>query len=192
VNPPALNRSDYPYTPHFCEENIWQLGNALCPPLAPAEGEVWLFSGFHEAFPIMAQRKFGLDKPTWWDYHVVLAHLPTRHVYDFDSFLPFPCPIANYLRVSFEPTRVVPPDWQAHIRRVPLPRYLSHFHSDRSHMLTKKGLPRMPFPPWAALTPPDSPLFLHDLIDIHAEISGIPGFQIWQDVLEEMVEGGLI
>lgn len=101
-------------------------------------------------------------RPVIWDYHVILllqrrslsdktvdgGSLATRSlsapdilsasdseslVYDFDSYLPSPCPWKEYLTLTFPPQ--ILPEYQSSFRVVGEQMYLENFVSDRSHML---------------------------------------------------------
>ncbi len=90
-----------------------------------------------------------------WDYHVVaLVESDARDgrdrilVCDSDSVLPFPCPLAMYLRRSF-PVRI-PSRLSPEFRLVEAQAYLASLVSDRSHMLDAAGNWLAPPPRWPA------------------------------------------
>lgn len=146
---------DFPYTPLFCEENIWQLARALVTAgVDPATLQVLFISNQDKQVALFHQRNGGALGHVVWDYHVILR----RHdgegdrIYDFDSQLPFPCPSRDYLEATFGRQRELPAGLRATLRVIPAAEYLRRFYSDRSHM--QGVVPPPAFPPWAAITPP--------------------------------------
>lgn len=140
------------YTAFFCEENIWWLGRRLVDAGWPlGAGTVWLISNQRREVPLLKQRR-DEHGVVLWDYHVVLQWRDEADhwILDFDSALPWPCPLEHYLMASFPARETLHQEWWIKIRRVPLSDYLSRLHSDRGHMRDAQGNPVCPFPP----TPP--------------------------------------
>ena len=77
-------------------------------------------------------------------------------VYDFDSTLPFPCPLPDYFRHTLgSEAGPFPPGLRRCFRVLPSCRYLDRFASDRSHMRQDGGggawlQPPPPYPSIAA------------------------------------------
>ncbi|GAB6040952.1 protein N-terminal glutamine amidohydrolase [Endothiovibrio diazotrophicus] len=150
----AAARETLPYTPLFCEENIWLLARTLREQGVAADGMwVLLISSPAHQVALLHQRAGDDHNLALWDYHVVLhARIDDEErIYDFDTTLPFPCPAARYLDETFPPEALTPPPLRATIRRIPATAYLHRFHSDRSHMVG--SVPADCFPPWPAITP---------------------------------------
>ena len=123
-----------------------------------------------------------------WDYHVVLqAHLNrVDWIYDFDTRLPFPCQLADYLSLTVPNQSYLPEIYHTRIRRIPAATYLTRFCSDRSHMLGKIPADRFPGYPIIEANASYSPIPLSDYWDVTKElddasrifeVSDYPGLQ---------------
>ena len=67
------NKSDYIYTPLFCEENIWHLANSLIQEGIDAKDlEVIFMSNPGRHIVLLQQYAVASSDPVIWDYHVVL------------------------------------------------------------------------------------------------------------------------
>ncbi|KAJ7751997.1 N-terminal glutamine amidase-domain-containing protein [Mycena metata] len=141
-NPPSA--PDTVHTPFYCEENVY----LLCEAFVSQQEEV-------SAVFISNEQK---TSHVVWDYHVVLL-LRSRErqqwIYDFDSRLPFPCLMKDYLRHTFkenvpEPYRSIIP-LSSLFRIVPGSTFVEHFASDRSHMNAAPKRYRSPPPPHAPI-----------------------------------------
>ncbi len=133
-----FNKLDYLYTPMFCEENIWQLCKALIEQGIPAEElRVLLLSNAKKQVIVFNQQFTYPGQPLVYDYHVILLYQPhddAALVFDFDSFLSFPCDWYSYQQASFPTPNSLSDDEQMIIREIPADEFLACFSSDRSHM----------------------------------------------------------
>ena len=135
------------YAPFYCEENIWQLCGAAVP-----ESYAVFMAGNAGHIPFQAQRLGAPGEPVFWDYHVILlANHAGWRVYDRDSRLPFPAPLAEYLEATFREAAV--PDLAPRFRLIPAEVYRDTFFSDRSHMRDAVGGWYAPPPSWPAIRP---------------------------------------
>lgn len=135
------------YCAFFCEENIWQLAASMPAQQHPAACCVLLFFNRTGSIAVTNQRAFQPAGEGLWDYHVVLLD---QHncVHDFDTLLPSPVPLVDYLTGTFPPQQALPPHWRTTVRLVPAIEYIERFSSDRSHMLDSHGRPLAVFPDW--------------------------------------------
>ena len=137
---------------------------------------VVFISSWSENTPIWRQRSSkDLDTPVVWDYHVVLVCKgDTRSIrehghsllFDLDTNLPeFPIHAGTYCMAAFRLDRPLLPENEQTFRVIPAADFLTHFASDRSHMLASG----MPFPPWPAIKGPlaTTPMNLYDYIEMH-------------------------
>ena len=88
-------------------------------------------------------------QPLVYDYHVILKYQPYDEaalVFDFDTFLPFPCDWYGYQQASFPTPTSLSDDEQMIIREIPADEYLSCFSSDRSHMTHLPAEEQPPYP----------------------------------------------
>ncbi len=158
---PPLSKEKYPYTPRFCEENIWWLGKALIEEgFSPESLTVLFLSNEQNQIPLFHQNQSQNNEPLFWDYHVVLLwHAASKSdwVFDFDSQLPFPVTANEYALYTFPDHQVLPRRFHILIRAVPFAAYSQRFHSDRSHMLQSNGSAISPFP--------TTPAILNDSLD---------------------------
>jgi hypothetical protein len=147
---PNIDRRSLDYHPFYCEENVWRL-------LGRAELDgyrAWAVIVSSRAGRVVALRQKagrGAAGLVCWDYHVfavVDGSSGARLALDFDSKLPFPCPLARYLEESFPPMAGTPA--QPHFRVIAAADYRAHFATDRSHMRNPDGTYLMPPPPWPA------------------------------------------
>ena len=65
--------------------------------------------------------------------------LPSAVIFDLDTSLPFPCPLDTYVNEAFKPSHCIAQRFKALFRAVEGQEFMSHFSSDRSHMLKPDG-----------------------------------------------------
>jgi hypothetical protein len=168
------------YCPFWCEENVWHLAGearfagrpAWVVPIAAPGG----------ACPLWAQRAAPPDQPVFWDYHVVLFAEGEGgvEVWDLDTRLGMPVPLARYLDVTFAGSEALDRAWRPRFRVVPGAEYRARFASDRAHMRDASGRWRQPPPAWPPIRP-DEPGTLARFIDMDArfvgEVLDLPGLR---------------
>ncbi|KAJ7343627.1 N-terminal glutamine amidase-domain-containing protein [Mycena albidolilacea] len=121
------------YTPFYCEENIYLLCEAFI--AQQEDASVIIVSNELKTVALWNQKLS--ESVVVWDYHVVLlvrSRDQQHWIYDFDTRLPFPCLMQDYLSHTFRED--VRSSYQSVFRIVPGPIFVEHFASDRSHMLT--------------------------------------------------------
>jgi len=146
-----MNAGDsFPYTPYYCEENIWQLAGH--PRFEGSPGLVVLISGRGEC-AFWRQRAAGSPTaPVWWDYHVVLLiDDGAWRVWDLDTTLGLPVDAKRYFSATFLSGGEAVEDCRAVFRVVDKKDYRREFCSDRSHMRTVDGGWLAPPPEWPAI-----------------------------------------
>ncbi|KAJ7046632.1 N-terminal glutamine amidase-domain-containing protein [Mycena alexandri] len=134
-NPPST--PDTVHTPFYCEENIYLLCEAFV--LQQEEVSAVFISNEQKTVALWNQ-KLNDESVVVWDYHVflLLRSRGQQHwIYDFDSRLPFPCLMRDYLRHTFKENVAEP--YRSLFRIVPGSTFVEHFASDRSHMLVEAG-----------------------------------------------------
>lgn len=138
-----------PYQPFYCEENVWQRLAQQSTPGAFA----LLITNSSQQVALWQQRLVPPGEAVIWDYHVVALTRAAGavQVWDRDSRLPLPSPLANYLRRTFLPLGAVARELAPRFRLVPAADYLAQFASDRSHMRAADGSWLQPPPPWPPL-----------------------------------------
>ncbi|ORY81911.1 N-terminal glutamine amidase-domain-containing protein [Protomyces lactucae-debilis] len=150
-----LDRSQMPYAACYCEENIYHLARHL---QSADELYVAIISNADGRFPLWRnRRRLELGDPQGlvvWGYHVILlqrnASAPV--VYDFDSDVPWPCPLAVYASEVLKDETFLQPTFHRLFRIISATAYLRDFRSDRSHMLAEDGVTYlMPVPTWPCL-----------------------------------------
>eukprot|EP00730_Choanoeca_flexa_P014084 TRINITY_DN6024_c0_g1_i1.p1 TRINITY_DN6024_c0_g1~~TRINITY_DN6024_c0_g1_i1.p1 ORF type:complete len:242 (+),score=28.99 TRINITY_DN6024_c0_g1_i1:76-801(+) len=152
-------REQCDYTSCFCEENVYRLLTRAAKANANIEWFALFISNEDRAVAIHhQQRGIGSIQTAVWDYHVVAvavsrtnSDLAPAMIYDLDTSLPFPCPMATYmehaLQDTCESTVVEPPL----LKWIPATHYLTCFSSDRTHMLNQDGS-------WLASPPKYAPI----------------------------------
>lgn len=140
----SLRRDSSVYTACYCEENVYNLLR-LSAPLAPRSFAVFI-SNAARACAVHGQlASAGPSLPVVWDYHVVLVVFQEDAasggwvVYDLDSRLSFPCPLASYLASAFPSQAELHQVSRAAFRLIPTADYLAWFSSDRRHMRQPGG-----------------------------------------------------
>ena len=127
---------------------------------------------------LMNQRAFGEAGVGIWDYHVVFFDSVQSQIFDFDTVLPVPADAKMYFEETFpeihfssnevlQSLEMIP----ARIRIIPADQYITHFSSDRSHMLDETGNRLEPFPEWPAIQPGESATCLRSYWDQDEEIN---------------------
>ncbi|MCB1652822.1 MAG: hypothetical protein KDI41_02380 [Pseudomonadales bacterium] len=143
-----LARGDCEHTSFYCEENVHRLLGR--PELAELPRWVVFISNVKNSCALWQQRAAGAGRWVIWDYHVVVMarHDDGIRVYDLDSRLTFPTPLAAYVTGTFPFATRMPVELSPRFRVVPADRFLATFSSDRSHMRTPDGGYTYPPPPW--------------------------------------------
>ena len=150
------NKSDYTYTPLFCEENIWLLAQALIGKgQNPGTIEILFFSNRDRRIALFNQSIADSSQPVVWDYHVVLRIIDSHQdfIFDFDTRLDFPATSSMYFCKTFAPGESIPVELKTRVRVIPASSYLKYFFSDRQHM--KDVIPDSEFPEYPVITPAD-------------------------------------
>lgn len=151
-----MERHSLPYTPYYCEENVYRLLER-----AFEEGTEALRLPFDSTFVLTISNRVGAVPMrrqrardggiVHWDYHVIVLAREEfgSYVFDLDSTLPFPSPTEEYMRESFPE---VPAERSPLFKCLTADYYLAVFHSDRRHMIAG-GEYTAPPPPWEAIRP---------------------------------------
>ena len=135
--------------PYWCEENAWHL---CVDPRIGANAHVVIISNPTRTVALLHQRATP-GVPVIWDYHViVVAHdrIGAAQVWDLDSTLGFPLPLAAYASQTF-PSGVakrLAPRFAPRFRIIAVADYRARFGSDRRHMRDGRGGWQQPPPPW--------------------------------------------
>ncbi|PON38859.1 Protein N-terminal glutamine amidohydrolase, alpha beta roll [Parasponia andersonii] len=161
----SLFISQYHHTPFYCEENVYLLCKKLCENgIADAEGSdlfVVFISNDKKQVPLWSQKASNrADGAVLWDYHVICVQRKRGGgfvplVWDLDSSLPFPSPLASYISETIRPSFSLFSDYQRFFRIVHAPIFLHHFASDRRHMKDSAGN-------WSAEPPTYDPIIAKD------------------------------
>ncbi|CAO3589680.1 unnamed protein product [Absidia cylindrospora] len=165
-----LEKNHLTYTASYCEENIYLLCQYIQKHHPDRLGDctVVFISNENETFPMWRQRASKLSEQlVVWDYHVILlvsdgaGHTGSEHiaaatvVYDFDTTLSFPCPLAEYIDKSFQPNIPLKTQFIRRYRMIPGELYIQKFASDRSHMISENGDYHAPPPTYPAIVASD-------------------------------------
>ncbi|KAI5480978.1 hypothetical protein MNV49_006788 [Pseudohyphozyma bogoriensis] len=125
-----------PYTPFYCEENVYKLIESL-PPTSCAFA---LFITNADRLCLLFHQRASTRGPgqgnyVIWDYHAVVAVVEDGKVdvLDRDSLLGTRVPLQDYLAFTFGSS--IPSEFASRVRIVPAKDFLENFASDRSHML---------------------------------------------------------
>jgi len=149
-------RSEYPYTFCYCEENIWKLEQIRLgeDPTRKETDHIVFISNESKKVPVWTAK----GEYVVWDYHVILVEKRNQDatVYDFDAAtLPFPCPFQNYAAVCFRPQVALKDEFKRMFRVLKGEEFLRTFSSDRSHMIDPKTKTWMATPPaWPCIQLP--------------------------------------
>ena len=169
---PSLSSDHELRVPCFCEENAWRVVYRhlhLTDTAINTNYYVVFVSNRNKCCPFFQQR--AKPKPdgsskkmeyVCWDYHVIVMRYASNNVVnddhcegegtakvkiktqvlDIDTWLPYPCPIDEYLAGSFPHAMngnpQCDPKYLPFFRVVSAQNYLKHFHSDRMHMYNKE------------------------------------------------------
>ncbi len=152
-----MNQAAYSYAPYYCEENIWHLCQEA--DFHAFDRKVVFISNDRRTCALWNQRAQPVaGEPVLWDYHVILMFRNTGsqvsdgwHVYDLDTLLGAPIPIAEYIESTFGDPSLVPAEFGPKFRVIDADEFVSVFSSDRSHMLTADGRWQVEPPPWPAI-----------------------------------------
>ncbi|KAH1090526.1 hypothetical protein J1N35_017783 [Gossypium stocksii] len=164
LQPNNLDVSLFNHTPFYCEENVYFLCKKLCSSeIADAQGSdlfVVFISNDNKQIPLWHQKaSHRADGVILWDYHIICVQRKkdggTHLVWDLDSSLPFPCPLATYVSETIRPSFQLFSEFQRFFRVVHAPLFLRHFASDRRHMKDSEGN-------WTAQPPPYEPIVAED------------------------------
>lgn len=140
------------YHPCYCEENVWHL---CADPQVVGQGRAAIVISNHTRTVAVAHQRAAPrpELPIVWDYHVVLAARGPQGltIWDLDSTLGMPVPLADYLRQGLAAPLGFAPPYDAWFRVIAAARYREVLCSDRSHMRDEQGRYRMPPPPWPAI-----------------------------------------
>ena len=144
---------ELPYTPFYCEENIWHLAGHRS--LAKLERRVVLMTNRARSCLLMNQRAAAPGRPVFWDYHVILvaaeATAPRWRVFDLDTRLGLGVDLEAYVEQTFP--RDLPPELRATLRVLNADDFTARFSSDRAHMRTGDGGWVAPPPEWPPIAP---------------------------------------
>lgn len=163
----------YPYTPRFCEENIWKLAQGLISQaIDPDALQVVYLSNRKKEVALAWQKLAPPGRLLVWDYHVVLlaAINDELYVFDFESRLGFPCQAEWYFSKTLPEALVLLRDFWPAVRMIPASSYLERFCSDRSHMIDE--VEPEEFPSWPLIYPADRSrcIMLADYRDMGREL----------------------
>lgn len=159
-----LDVSHFHHTPYYCEENVYLLCKKLCADgIADADGSdlfVVFISNEKKQIALWHQKASKrADGIVLWDYHVICIQRKSAGnsplVWDLDSSLPFPSPLASYVLETIRPSFQLFPDYHRLFRIVHAPVFLRCFASDRRHMKDPDGK-------WIAEPPLHEPIVAED------------------------------
>ncbi|KAL7169007.1 hypothetical protein ACSBR2_034099 [Camellia fascicularis] len=127
---------------------VWIRTKLLCTSgVADAEGSdlfVVFISNEKKQVPLWHQKASQrADGVVLWDYHVICIQRKKGDssplVWDLDSSLPFPSPLASYVSETIRPSFQLFSEFQRFFRVVHAPIFLRSFASDRRHMKDSVG-----------------------------------------------------
>ncbi|CAK8570907.1 unnamed protein product [Lathyrus sativus] len=148
ATPTTIDVSHFHHTPFYCEENVYLLCKKLCNDgISNSEGSdlfVLFISNEKKQIPLWNQKASNrADGAVLWDYHVICIQINQAGdkplVWDLDSKLPFPSPLASYVSETIRPSFQLFSDYDRLFRIVHAPIFLSCFASDRRHMKGSDG-----------------------------------------------------
>ena len=191
MNDKKIHKTDYLYTPLFCEENIWQLIHSLSSSDI-AISKLWclFITNPSQKVALLNQQTAPLNQLVIWDYHVILlADINHQSViFDFDTRLDFVTSLDEYLKNTFIFfSKEIHEELIPYIRKIPAQSYLKHFYSDRSHM--KNQITAAEYPPWPIINDGKKNCIpLADYLNIQKFLSH-DGLLIKVDSLEAVKQG---
>ncbi|KAJ4706402.1 Protein N-terminal glutamine amidohydrolase [Melia azedarach] len=161
----SLNSAQFQHTPFYCEENVYLLCKKLMASgTAEPDGSdlfVVFISNEKKQIPLWHQKaSHRADGVILWDYHVICIQRKKDGdspvvVWDLDSSLPFPSPLAPYVIETIRPSFHLFSEYQRFFRIVHAPIFLRCFASDRRHMKDASG-------EWIAQPPAYEPIVAED------------------------------
>ncbi|CAN1173000.1 Protein N-terminal glutamine amidohydrolase [Linum perenne] len=172
--------SEFVHTPYYCEENVYLLCKKLCENGKANEDGSDLFIVFisneKKMVPLWNQKaSTRADGVVLWDYHVICIQRKrddessSALVWDLDSSLPCPSPLALYLSETMRPSFELFSEFQRLYRVVHAPTFLRRFASDRSHMRDSAGNWINPPPAYEPIVAQDGSVHnLNEYMDIKA------------------------
>ena len=166
----------FPYTPFYCEENIWHLAqSADCRGDDGQSRYVVFISNRSGHCALWNQRAApSPTQPVVWDYHVVLlVRRGQWQVWDLDTRLEMPSAIEPYVQGTFPARLSVPTELRPAFRVIEAERFVREFASDRSHMRSPTGDWLEPPPPWPMIMRDGVTSNLAAFIDVTGE--EVPG-----------------
>jgi len=109
-----MDATRFQHTPYYCEENVYLLCKTLCENgVAEATCSdlfVVFISNEKKQVPLWHQKaSTRADGVVLWDYHVICVQRKKESdseplVWDLDSTLPFPSPLASYVTETIQPS----------------------------------------------------------------------------------------
>ena len=149
----TVSRGGYSYTSRYCEENVWMMAKQLLALESNADARCYAIFISNRQKTVAMYAVAGHPKGIVWDYHVVFAMdvNGALHIFDLDTSLPLPCPLAKYAMDSFRPREQTARKLAPVFRVVPGREFLATFASDRSHMLDSKGVWSSPPPSYPCI-----------------------------------------
>ena len=166
--------SSYSYQACFCEENIYHLCASLTPQQQETAYAVFITSSSKRFPLWKQKAGTGSDPVVWDYHVILTlpggqgvglrsnaSHVTTagceedeggnsdataeeRQIYDFDTFLPWPCLASQYCNEAVQCHKTLPVECEPLFRLVLASDYIIKFSSDRSHMKDSNMDP----PPW--------------------------------------------
>ncbi|RWS24866.1 protein N-terminal glutamine amidohydrolase-like protein [Leptotrombidium deliense] len=179
------NKSDCIYTD---EENIWKLCEYIKNTDQLRDCYVVFISNDIQATAVF-QSKNGSelnDCLVVWDYHVFLIYAPENEepmVYDFDTRLPFPCTLREFVIRSLKSESMMRSEYHRLFRVIRGEDYLKSLSSDRSRMRTADGTWIKDPPPYPCILNKDGTNNLDDLISMdkkRCQIGEVINFETFQ------------
>ncbi|EYC10678.1 hypothetical protein Y032_0054g2492 [Ancylostoma ceylanicum] len=161
-------REDCDYTKCYCEENVYKLCERI-PVNQRSRFFVIFISNPSKCIPLFAQTAAGERPFVMWDYHVVLLEERDNQeplIWDLDTTLEFPCTFSEYWFGGVRPDGWnIPSEYSRFFRLIPSADFLTHFSSDRSHMIADDGKWMAPPPNWEKIYK-DGLNNIHDFISM--------------------------
>ncbi|KAL2923590.1 Protein N-terminal glutamine amidohydrolase [Bienertia sinuspersici] len=160
------------------EENVYRLCKKLCSAeIADTENSdffVVFISNDRKQIPLWHQKaSHRADGIILWDYHVICVQKKenekSSQVWDLDSTLPFPSPLASYVAETFRPSFQLFSEYRRFYRIVHAPVFLRYFASDRRHMKDSDGNWNAQPPTYDPIVAEDGAVHnLNEYIEIHS------------------------
>ncbi len=143
---------NYPYTPFYCEENIWHLCQS--PRFAELDTKVVFITNKTNSCILWGQKAGkGVEGLVQWDYHVfLLCKERVWQVWDLDTNFEVPSDLSYYLRATFKTDQVkLAVDFAPVFRVIDTKEFVRTFSSDRSHMKKPDGTWLAAPPQWPSI-----------------------------------------